>query len=304
MWIIRQGQRLVQASGALSAPVQTNMAVEPEEYVDQQRMGLYVGLAAILLAPVMLLSSRFLDACFYDSISHYYYSRYTGDYFVGTLIFIAVFLFAYNGRYVAEKVMAKCAGVGALLIAFFPTSATGCEGTAEVNGRAFISFSTNADGSLLAPISITNDNGFIPAFQMFDNLVTIPLIDYTVHVETFHFGGAAVVFGVLTLFCFFVFTIPRPGELEVDRTLKPGKARRNGVYYGCGVVMAASIGVIILDKAAPDVFGGAWESSNLMFWMEFGVLLPFGVAWFFKGRMAFWGEDSGPARWFRRVFMD
>ena len=298
MGIISFGQRLVRASGELSSPVPQPMAVEPEEYVDQQRMGLYVGLAAICLAPVMLFSVYGLGACFYDSISHFYYSRYTGDYFVGTLIFIAVFLFAYNGRYVAEKLMAKFAAIGALLVAFFPTSGTGCEGVSRINGRGFLSFGTDADKDLIGDVVIANGQSFKETFMLFGAHPGSAL-----EVDMFHFGGAALVFGVLTLFCFFVFTIPRPGELDDNGDLKTGKARRNGVYYGCGAVMLAAIIVIVL-QAAFKVFGTTWEQLNLMFWMEFGVLLPFGVAWFFKGRMAFWGEDSGPARWFRRVFMD
>lgn len=301
MWLIRYGQNLVASSGEL---VPVHPTSQSEEYVDQQRMGLYVGLAAILLTPVMLLSSAVLGACYYDSISHYYYSRYTGDWFVGTLIFIAVFLAAYNGRYRAEMIMAKVAAIGAVMIAFFPTSGTGCEGNDPISGRGFVTFGTTPENALAGDVTISNGQSFTETFMLFGAAE-----GSFFKVDMLHFGGAALVFGVLTMFCFFVFTIARPGERDEQGRLKPGKARRNGIYYGCGVVMAGAIGVIVLNATGVifdkgDDLVGPWERGNWMLWMEFAVLLPFGVAWFTKGRLAFWGEDSGPARWFARHFMD
>ena len=60
------------------------------------------------------------DCIFPPSISHYYYTG-LGNYFVGTLCAIALFLFFYNG-YGADKWVSKLAGSFAILVALFPTN--------------------------------------------------------------------------------------------------------------------------------------------------------------------------------------
>lgn len=55
------------------------------------------------------------------SISHYYYTI-MGDYFVGSLCAVAMFLFFYRGVDKQDGIIANFAAVFALLVAFFPTN--------------------------------------------------------------------------------------------------------------------------------------------------------------------------------------
>lgn len=55
------------------------------------------------------------------SISHYYYTI-MGDYFVGSLCAVAMFLFFYKGVDKQDSIFANFAAVFALLVAFFPTN--------------------------------------------------------------------------------------------------------------------------------------------------------------------------------------
>ena len=281
----------------------TGSGVTPnDEYVNQKRMGMYVGLVAFLLAPVMFLKWLLFDGCFYDSISHFYYSRYTGDMLVGALVFIAVFLFAYNGRFKVEYWMAKFAGVGALFIAWFPVSGTGCENRAEIAGRAFVRFGTDAQNALVDNIVIASErNPYAGAFQLFDNWIELPLIG-AVQVDTFHFTGAALLFGTLTFFCFFVFTIPRPGEVNERGLLREGKKNRNKLYTLCGWCMFLAILVIAAHslKLIPTSW---WNGNNVMYWMEVIILTFFAIAWWTKGRFDFW-KESNIGNYFERKFID
>jgi uncharacterized membrane protein len=54
------------------------------------------------------------------SISHYYYTI-MGNYFVGSLCAVAMFLFFYKGFEKIDSIVANFAAVFALLVAFFPT---------------------------------------------------------------------------------------------------------------------------------------------------------------------------------------
>ncbi len=58
------------------------------------------------------------------SISHYYYTV-MGNYFVGSLCAVAMFLFFYKGVDKRDSIVANFAAVFALLVAFFPTDPSG-----------------------------------------------------------------------------------------------------------------------------------------------------------------------------------
>jgi hypothetical protein len=84
---------------------------------------LRVGLGFIgLLLPIVLIFGAFVfGSCsqIQSSISHYYYTV-MGNFFVGALCAIAVFLFFYNGYDVIDNIVAKVAATAALFVAFFP----------------------------------------------------------------------------------------------------------------------------------------------------------------------------------------
>lgn len=81
-----------------------------------------VGILGMIL-PVLLFTGYFLfekDCTFPPSISHFYYTD-MGNWFIGTLCAVSLFLFSYNGYDTADKIASKIAGLFALLVAMFPT---------------------------------------------------------------------------------------------------------------------------------------------------------------------------------------
>ena len=78
-------------------------ATDPKIRVDQRKLALIVGLVALGLPTCNAFGNCILGACFYDSISHYYYAQFWGDVFVGSLIFIGTFMIAYRGGNPAES---------------------------------------------------------------------------------------------------------------------------------------------------------------------------------------------------------
>ncbi len=81
-----------------------------------------VGVLGILLPLVLIIGVYLFDNCtqVQHSISHYYYTI-MGNYFVGTLCAVSLFLFCYKGYDKRDFYTARIGSVCALLVAFFPT---------------------------------------------------------------------------------------------------------------------------------------------------------------------------------------
>lgn len=91
--------------------------------VSYMTMRLMVGIFALLLPVAVTLGANLLGPCrgILDTISAYYYTNMR-DVFVGCLSAVALFLFAYKGRYTDEFVATKLASIFALSIALNPTA--------------------------------------------------------------------------------------------------------------------------------------------------------------------------------------
>jgi len=87
-----------------------------------------VGVLGMSLPFVLVLGSFVLDQTFKlrSSLSDYYYSH-IGNGLVGVLCAVSLFLLSYHGYKWYDSLASKCAGISALGIAFFPTSAPGIE---------------------------------------------------------------------------------------------------------------------------------------------------------------------------------
>jgi hypothetical protein len=85
------------------------------------RIGL--GFVGFFLPIILVVGTWGLADCtqVQPSISHYYYTI-MGDYFVGSLCAVAMFLFFYKGVDKQDGIIANFAAVFALLVAFFPTN--------------------------------------------------------------------------------------------------------------------------------------------------------------------------------------
>lgn len=265
-----------------------------QHFVNAKRLAFYVGLIAFLLAPVMIFNWAVFGACFRDSISHFYYSRFTGDVLVGALVFIAAFLFAYQGRFRIENTMAKFAGLGALGVAWSPVSQTGCEGRADVAGRSFNWVATNGEN----PFDVA---GVLPPPEVLAGAPYRAMFQFYPNVDIVHFTSAALLLGTLIVFCIFIFPIAEPEE-RTESGLLPGKSARNKIYYTCGAFMAGAL-VVILANSFGLIPESVWTGYNVMFWMEYVILFFFGLCWMTKGRFEY-VRDSWTGKLFKEWFMD
>ncbi len=82
-----------------------------------------VGILGMILPVLLFFGYLFFenDCSFPPSISHFYYTA-MGNWFVGTLCAVSLFMFCYNGYDKRDKIAAKMAGLFALLVAMFPTN--------------------------------------------------------------------------------------------------------------------------------------------------------------------------------------
>jgi len=100
-----------------------------------------------------------------------------------------------------------------------------------------------------------------------------------------HGIAAAVLFLVLAIFCFFLF--PRsatPGAMTT------AKKSRNVIYYLCGFLIVAGLGLAALaGKILP---GEVTSWLKPMFWGQSVALFAFGVAWFTKSNIIFRSRES------------
>jgi uncharacterized membrane protein len=84
-----------------------------------------VGILGIILPFLLMIGFKIFNknCAFPPSISHFYYTD-MGNWFVGTLCAVALFMFCYNGHDLSDKVASKLAATFALLTAMFPTNFT------------------------------------------------------------------------------------------------------------------------------------------------------------------------------------
>ncbi len=96
-----------------------------------------------------------------------------------------------------------------------------------------------------------------------------------VGLQWLHFGSAAVMFGVLALFC----------RVFYRRARAKGWAealRRAGIYAACGLTIVACMATLALDA----LLGGALTAGipRLVFWGEAVALTAFGISWLTASR--------------------
>jgi len=217
-----------------------------------------------------------------NSISHFYYIPFLGDFFVGCLIFngiLLLFMFHTNGVPVPgwqnlssrASLMVRFAGVSSIMIALFPTGGPSDSYSKSELIRVFSQFTKYPDevgGSIAAAT---------PAFD-FQNLHW--LLDlYWQRI----FAG--VMFAILAYFTYCVFTRVQmdASRLKADE-LTPQKLKRNSYYRFFGIVIALSIVGLIIGVFGLVIPLGTWDHYNATFALEAFALLAFGVAWLIKRR--------------------
>ncbi len=91
-------------------------------------------------------------------------------------------------------------------------------------------------------------------------------------INAIHFVAAALFFITLACFSLFLFT-------KSDDNPTPEKLKRNIVYIICGIVMIASMLLMLVYF----IVTGHSGTSAVIFWAETIALIAFGVSWLTKG---------------------
>lgn len=246
-------------------------ANNPQYELDQRFLASLVGFVAIGL-PFGLAIVGLGKTCFYDSISHFYYSQLWGDVFVAALIFIATFLVAYRGENFAESLLATIAGICAFFVAVFPTEGRGCE-EAAFSGRALVDMIISSPS---VPVAVMNASGVGEFFELFTRVGWV------------HFVSAALLFAFLAYYSLRVFTRAAPNQYEKGtKKLTWQKRRRNQIYVASGWTIIAAMAVMFANFVY-EAFSGSqmhwWREYNATFFLEGLALLAFGISWVVKGR--------------------
>lgn len=242
----------------------------PDYIQSQRKTATFVGLVAIGLPTVLAFGAILGEACFHDSMSHFYYTRFLGSAFIGGLIFIGSFLLAYRGETPTEKWLASFAGICAIGVAVMPTQGPGCE-MADLHVRAFVNMTWDADITQFVPV----DQNAI-AFALFQ------------HAHIFHSLSAGGLFLFLAYYTFFIFTRVVPERhLDENGDLTAAKKARNRVYRVFGVlILVGMIGLvcraIFFDRPSLGETDW-WNQHNLTFWLEALAVWSFGISWVVKG---------------------
>ncbi|MGR3460793.1 MAG: hypothetical protein ACU0AX_04195 [Roseovarius sp.] len=252
--------------------------------VDLRRLHLAVGWIAFGLPVSLVAVSQLPTVCFHDSISQFYFSPVGGDILVGALSFIGLLLvglYSFDAvgcagarRWTWKDILAmRVAGIAALLVAFVPTTGTGCSRTGTEGARAFLTG--------------TND----PSFDFW--AVLLGRAEATgFPLDTVHYSAAGVMFLILAYVVLRVFTRVNSEAAERDGNRK---GLRNACYLVLGRVILGVVAVLAvemgLESVAPDLLG-FWNRLNLTFVFEAAGLFAFGLAWMIKGRVLPVFEDA------------
>lgn len=271
--------------------------------IDLRRLNLGVGYVALGLPVSLGLVSILTNTCFNASISHYYFSRVGGDILVGALSFIGLLLmFFYSfrapgregclGWHWYDVVLLKLAGAAAVIVAFVPTTGSGCTHSGEV-ARVFLANASGSEG-------FHPPGGTVEGTISYDFWASFAALgaDVPTVLKMMHFGAAGVMFLVLGYFSAYVFTRENS---TAARLAGNRKDRRNLWYRTLGRIIFAVVGVLAIKAALLEMIlplGLAqsietiWDSLRLTFLFESLGLCAFGLSWMIKGQFIAAFEDA------------
>ena len=257
MWLLQYIRELIK-------PDQEWILKTPEQFRRQREIqALWIGILAFSMPAFLYYSAR-NGVGFRDTISHFYYAPFLGDFFIIVTTCIGLLLLFYRGQSFFERCLAVAAGICAILVAFVPTTTSGLE-VSELPSRIFA-------------FQLPMQAGELPENSFLEKRPEFALI---------HGAMAAGLFSILAFFSLFVFT-----ALDNDNELQsaPGnknKLIRNWIYKISGCVIAICVLALAANKIW-DLEGGGnfpiWDRKNLTFHFEWLALASFGISWIVKGR--------------------
>lgn len=111
--------------------------------------------------------------------------------------------------------------------------------------------------------------------EMSDSVGFFQLSGYVTNV--LHYVFAASLFLLLGYMSYFQFT-----KTNERKNVSVQKEQRNVIFRACGIVIVAAFALLVLLKAIAPQFS---EDFNTVFWLEFVMLVAFGVSWLTKGQL-------------------
>lgn len=181
-----------------------------------------------------------------ESVSAGYYTRGSAI-FVAGVCAIGFFLLFYRGYDRRDRIASFVAGAAALVVGQVPCAC------GQRDGPAFL-WGWGADYAASAWPAV-------------------------------HLLAAAVLFGVLAMFCLWLFPMS-----DEPPHANPKKDQRNLTYYACGSVIVACLLALFVHFVVAK-----WLGSSGVFWLETVMLLAFGFSWAVKGEAIAFLNDSGAA---------
>lgn len=277
--------------------------------INLRRVNKGVGYVALLLPVWLLLVTIFTETCFNASISHYYFSRLGGDILVGSLTFIGLLLLFFYSMddqqvdgYLEHRShdgwLARIAGLSAFMIAYSPTTGSGCAYNGHEVARVFLTNASGADDFLPNVPPVAGTIGF-DFWATFPNIAPDSVLMTVLH--SIHFAGAAAMFLILGYFSYFVFTRKNTSHSHDEDQAGTRKARRNAWYRGLGILiftavialgMKSALPGLILSEAQQEALQAWWDARRLTFVFESLALMSFGLSWMIKGRFLDFFEDE------------
>lgn len=213
-----------------------------------------IGYIGIAMPIVVRIGAYFLEQIpSNESISAYYYTVMR-DVFVGTLFMIGVFLFCYRDQSRQDNVLTNIAGLCAVAGGLFPTDPT------------------------YHPV-ITERLKALPDQTCYKALFD-PNCYSSAGPTGYHIYPVAAFFLIISYLTLFRFTKPGPHGYTHR------KKWRNRIYVACGIIMFASLGVIVLLK---------WLSREYPIYVpETVAIVAFGIAWLTKGHAIMGDREPAP----------
>lgn len=204
-----------------------------------------------------------------SSISHFYYTE-AGDFFVGALCAIAIFLITYRGYpeefpskewFFGDRFASILAAIGAIGVAVFPTTIV--PGFSQCESAGSIAACKAPDASpILGP-----PEGRSPATIELDLVTGIPGPQFTLHAIS-----TAVFLGALIYFCWVLFPRgPRDDEARVGELW---------LYRICGAVM-----IVCAALFAATTFTEFDLGTYSVFVYETLAIWAFSIAWLVNGEV-------------------
>lgn len=240
-----------------------------------ERTGRAIGLIAIFLPLVPACAALLGLVPMRDSLSHFYYTRWMGDFFVGGLYFIGIMMFflyhtghqqviGWSNLKPWETWAIRLIGLLAIVVASFPANGKGGAIDAGVMHRSF-----------------TLSEGASPLYQL-----TLPADGGREWGSTLHFSAAFAMFLLLFYFLAVVFRRDQREKVtgDVQMLRVSHKDRRNTAYSVLAAVMLLALCALGYDAAAGASNDSWWDAFDLTFVCEALALWMFGLGWLIKGR--------------------